>query len=207
MRHRVAGVRHPQQETRVRLGRRAAAGPCLVGEGRRETPRRALHQSPPSASRPLGPRASVLDDRALGLLNGLGAVGTAGSRERTWSNVGVMSPLQHAEFPMLGRAPCGPPSALAPSSILGAFLIQRTWNRRSAGGGPPRACGAIRWATKGAKGVGVASRMRQRARAHCGRCRPSAAPVRTLEVDDRFGSGRAPMGARPLSPPPPVGRL
>ena len=54
MRHRVAGVRHPQQgiARRARSTRRGRPVPC--GGGRRETPRRAPHQSPPSASRRLG---------------------------------------------------------------------------------------------------------------------------------------------------------
>jgi len=75
MRHRVAGVRHPQQgiARRARSTRRGRPVPC--GGGRREN---AAARSPSVSALRLAttrPRASVRDLRALGLLNAPGRAG------------------------------------------------------------------------------------------------------------------------------------
>ncbi len=180
---------------RARSTRRGRPVPC--GGGRREN---AAARSPSVSAPRLAttrPRASDRDSRALGLLN---APGRPGRRACARNLVEGRCHVTSATCRVLVVGASAVRAAVGACPVINfsePFLIQRTWNRRSAGGGPPRACGANSRATKSSKGVGVASRMRQRARAHCGRCRPSAAPVRTLEVDDRVrewprSHGRAP---------------
>ena len=143
MRHRVAGVRHPQQgiARRARSTRRGRPVPC--GGGRRETPRRAPHQSPPSASRRLGLEAPFVTSGRWDCSTRRGRAGrwararnlVEGRCHVTSATCRVLVVGASLFTPAVAHA-C--PFCSAPSLTLSEQLAQSVWVVRSASNcGPP----------------------------------------------------------------------